>query len=97
MNKTYEPKYLKFDDYLIENLKKYKIKFNIFKGNILNETHEIKMTEHLLGIHSFGDKLKNSIKKKSHQKREKYQNVKKSVLFSNTIDETGNISKTNMF
>tara|TARA_Y100000591_G_scaffold331911_1_gene367323 strand:+ start:71 stop:1471 length:1401 start_codon:yes stop_codon:yes gene_type:complete len=41
-NKTYEPNYLKFDEYLSKNFKKNKIKFNIFKGNILNEINEIK-------------------------------------------------------
>ena len=41
-NRTYEPKYIKFDQYLISNLKKNKINFNNFKGNILNEYHEIK-------------------------------------------------------
>ena len=41
-NKSYEPKYIKFDEYLISNLKKNRIHFNSFKGNILNEYHEIK-------------------------------------------------------
>ena len=41
-NKTYEPNYLKFDEYLFNNFKKNGIEFNIFKGNILNEINEIK-------------------------------------------------------
>ena len=41
-NKTYEPDYLKFDDYLSKTLSSKKIKFKIFKGNILNEFNEIK-------------------------------------------------------
>tara|TARA_B100001248_G_scaffold183037_1_gene139387 strand:- start:3884 stop:5281 length:1398 start_codon:yes stop_codon:yes gene_type:complete len=40
-NKTYEPDYLKFDKFLIENLNKKQIKFKIFKGNILNEYNQI--------------------------------------------------------
>ncbi len=40
-NKTYEPDYLKFDKYLIENLDNKKIEFKIFKGNILNEYNQI--------------------------------------------------------
>ena len=40
-NKTYEPDYLKFDKYLIENLDNKQIKFRIFKGNILNEYNQI--------------------------------------------------------
>tara|TARA_Y100000996_G_C22221265_1_gene519639 strand:- start:158 stop:577 length:420 start_codon:yes stop_codon:yes gene_type:complete len=41
-NKTYEPNYLKFDEYLKKNFKINNINFNIFKGNILNEFDEIK-------------------------------------------------------
>ena len=41
-NKTYEPNYLKFDNYLSENFKKNKVDFKIFKGNILNEIDEVK-------------------------------------------------------
>ena len=41
-NKTYEPDYLKFDNYLSENFKDKKIKFNILKGNLLNEINEVK-------------------------------------------------------
>ena len=41
-NKTYEPKYLKFDEYLSKKFSNNDIKFKIFKGNILNEFDEIK-------------------------------------------------------
>ena len=41
-NKTYEPNYLKFDKYLIKNFEIKKIKYKIFKGNILNEIDEVK-------------------------------------------------------
>ena len=41
-NKTYEPNYLKFDQYLSENFKAQGIEFKIFKGNILNELNEVK-------------------------------------------------------
>ena len=41
-NKVYEPKYLKFDNYLKKNFERKGINFRIFKGNILNEYHEIK-------------------------------------------------------
>ena len=44
-NKTYEPKYLQFDKFLIKNLKNNGIKFNLFKGNILNEYEEIKKSD----------------------------------------------------
>ena len=41
-NKVYEPDYLKFDKYLIKNLKEKKISYKICKGNILNEIDIIK-------------------------------------------------------
>ena len=41
-NRTYEPEYLKFDEFLSNKFKINKIRFNIFKGNILNEYDEIK-------------------------------------------------------
>tara|TARA_Y100000816_G_C26101632_1_gene584049 strand:- start:1823 stop:3220 length:1398 start_codon:yes stop_codon:yes gene_type:complete len=41
-NKTYEPKYLKFDEYLSKNFENKKINFYKFKGNILNEYDQIK-------------------------------------------------------
>ena len=41
-NRTYEPNYLKFDEYLIKNFKDSEVKFNLSKGNILNEIDEIK-------------------------------------------------------
>ena len=41
-NKIYEPDYLKFDDYLRDKLTDSGNEFKIFKGNILNEFHEIK-------------------------------------------------------
>ena len=44
-NKTYEPDYIKFDEYLSKNLKIKKIDFRILKGNILNEFQEIKKND----------------------------------------------------
>ena len=44
-NKVYEPDYLKFDQYLIKNLRIKDIKFKIYKGNILNEINEIKKSD----------------------------------------------------
>ena len=41
-NRVYEPEYLKFDQKLTKNLKNKNIYSKIFKGNILNETNEIK-------------------------------------------------------
>jgi deoxyribodipyrimidine photo-lyase len=44
-NKVYEPDYLKFDEYLIKNLKTKNIPFKICKGNVLNEIDEIKKND----------------------------------------------------
>ena len=44
-NRTYEPKYLKFDEFLSKNFKINKINFHIFKGNILNEFSEVKKSD----------------------------------------------------
>ena len=41
-NRTYEPRYLKFDDYLLKNFQKIGIRSHILKGNILNEINEVK-------------------------------------------------------
>ena len=44
-NKTYEPDYLNFDNYLQQFFLKKNIQFSIFKGNILNEVDEIKKND----------------------------------------------------
>ncbi len=44
-NKTYEPDYLKFDNYLSKNFKTNGIDFKIFKGNVLNEYDEVKKSD----------------------------------------------------
>ena len=44
-NKTYEPNFLKFDEFLKSNFEKNQIKYSIFKGNILNEFNEVKKND----------------------------------------------------
>ncbi len=44
-NRTYEPNYLKLDEFLSKNLNINNIKFKISKGNILNEHNEIKKND----------------------------------------------------
>ena len=51
-NKTYEPNYIKFDQYLSKNLQIKNIAFKIYKGNILNEFHEVKKMMELLSKYS---------------------------------------------
>ena len=44
-NKVYEPRFLSFDQKISNFLKIKKINFKIFKGNLLNESHEIKKND----------------------------------------------------
>ena len=44
-NKVYEPDYLLFDNKASNLLKSKNINFKIFKGNLLNESHEIKKSD----------------------------------------------------
>ena len=44
-NKTYEPSYIKFDQYLSKNFQIKNIRFKIYKGNILNEFNEVKKND----------------------------------------------------
>ena len=41
-NRIYEPHYIQFDEFLSKIFQFNEIKFKIFKGNILNETSEVK-------------------------------------------------------
>ena len=44
-NKVYEPEFLKFDEYLLSIFKNKNIVFKRFKGNALNEIHEVKKND----------------------------------------------------
>ncbi len=44
-NKTYEPNYLEFDQYLSKRFEQKEIQFHISKGNILNEFNEVKKND----------------------------------------------------
>ncbi len=44
-NRVYEPNFLQFDELLSKNLKTRNIAYKIFKGNILNEIHEVKKND----------------------------------------------------
>ncbi len=44
-NRVYEPDYLKFDDYLSQQLENNRIDYKICKGNILNEISDIKKND----------------------------------------------------
>ena len=44
-NKVYEPEFLKFDEYLLSSFKNNNIVFKRFRGNALNEIHEVKKND----------------------------------------------------
>ena len=44
-NKVYEPEFLKFDEYLLSSFKNKNIVSKRFKGNALNEIHEVKKND----------------------------------------------------
>ena len=44
-NKVYEPQFLLFDQKISNSLKKNNINFKVFKGNLLNESNEIKKSD----------------------------------------------------
>jgi deoxyribodipyrimidine photo-lyase len=44
-NRIYEPQFLSFDQKISNSLKSKNINFKIFKGNLLNEAHEIKKND----------------------------------------------------
>ena len=87
-NKTYEPNYLNFDNYLSKNFLEKKIEFKIFKGNILNEYNEVKKTDGT-PFKDFTPFWRNSEKyylEKIPKKEKKVIKCKsKTSFFSNTI------------
>ncbi len=90
-NKTYEPNYLKFDQYLSKKFEINGISYNIFKGNILNEFSEIKKNDGT-PFKVFTPFWKNAEKfylDKIPKKEKKISKcVKRVSYFENTIDET---------
>ncbi len=90
-NKTYEPNYLKFDEYLKKNFKINNINFNIFKGNILNEFDEIKKNDGT-PFRVFTPFWRNAEKfyfEKIPKKEKKISRcIKKRSFFENTINES---------
>ena len=82
-NKTYEPDYIKFDEYLSKKFESNGVEFNISKGNILNEYIKLKnqMELRLEFLLLFGEMQKNFIWKRFQKKKRKYQNVFQKHLF----------------
>ena len=89
-NKTYEPDYLNFDDYLSKNLKSSNTKFKIFKGNILNEFEEVKKSDGT-PFKVFTPFWKNAekifLEKIPALEKKIFKCEKKTSFFKNTINE----------
>ena len=99
-NKVYEPDYLKFDKYLIENLKIKNIQFKICKGNALNEAHEIKKSDGtpFKVFTPFWRTAEKYYIEKIPQKEKKIQKcLKKKDYFKNCIDSKSILPKKNWF
>ena len=90
-NKTYEPNYLKIEEYLKKNFKNNNINFNIFKGHTLNEIDEIKKNDGT-PFRVFTPFWRNAEKfyfEKIPKKEKKISRcIKKRSFFENTIHES---------
>ena len=84
-NKVYEPQFLLFDKKIANSLKLKNINFKIFKGNLLNESHEIKKSDNT-PFKVFTPFWKTSEKfylEKGFQKNEKINLKNKKIKFLN--------------
>ena len=99
-NKTYEPRYLSFDKFLIKNFELNKIKFKIFKGNILNDPKDITKSDGT-PFKVFTPFWRNAEKfylEKIPSKEKKVVKCKKKVsFFKNTVKENDLIIKRKWF
>ncbi len=99
-NKTYEPSYLNFDDYLSKIFVNKKISFKIFKGNILNEFDEVKKNDGT-PFKVFTPYWRNAEKffqeKIPSKERKIYKCKKKISFFKDTIEPSEILPKKNWF
>ncbi len=89
-NKTYEPNYIKFDNFLSKNFKDKGINYTIFKGNILNEYEEVKKNDGtpFKVFTPFWRVSEKYYNEKIPSKEKKISKCKKKIsFFSNTISE----------
>ncbi len=99
-NKTYEPDYINFDKYLSKNFKKNNVRFNILKGNILNEFDQIKKndgTPFKVFTPFWRTAEKFYIEKIPSQDRKITKCKSKILFFKDTINENEIIPKKNWF
>ena len=99
-NKTYEPNYIKFDNFLSKNFKDKGINYTIFKGNILNEYEEVKKNDGtpFKVFTPFWRASEKYYNEKIPSKEKKISKCKKKIsFFSNTISEDEIKSKKDWF
>tara|TARA_B100000886_G_C20421000_1_gene491583 strand:+ start:99 stop:1496 length:1398 start_codon:yes stop_codon:yes gene_type:complete len=99
-NKTYEPNYIKFDQYLEKNFKNNDIQFEVFKGNILNEFNDIKKNDGtpFKVFTPFWRTAEKFYSEKIPNKEKKISKCNKKVsFFKNTIDNSQIIAKKKWF
>ncbi len=92
-NKVYEPKFLLFDQKISNTLKLQNINFKIFKGNLLNESDEIKKNDNtpFKVFTPFWRVAEKFYLDKGFQKSEKIKLKKKKIKFLNQTTNLENI------
>ena len=99
-NKVYEPNFLRFDEYLSNNLRSKNISFKIFRGNALNEIGEIKKNDGT-PFKVFTPFWKNAekyyIEKIPPKKNEVKKRKKKINYFKNCIESNKILPKKNWY
>ena len=99
-NKVYEPNFLRFDEYLSNNLRSKNISFKIFRGNALNEIGEIKKNDGT-PFKVFTPFWKNAekyyIEKIPPKKKEVKKCKKKINYFKNCIESNKILPKKNWY
>jgi deoxyribodipyrimidine photo-lyase len=99
-NKVYEPDYLKFDKYLLKNIKNKNISFKICKGNLLNDIDEVKKndgTPFKVFTPFWRTAEKHYFEKIPSQEKKVKKCLKKKNFFKNTINHDEILPKRNWF
>jgi deoxyribodipyrimidine photo-lyase len=92
-NKVYEPKFLLFDQKISNSLKLKNINFKIFKGNLLNESDEIKKNDNtpFKVFTPFWKTAEKFYLDKGFQKTERIKAKNKKIKFLNKVTNLENI------
>ncbi len=99
-NKVYEPDFLNFDEYLSKKLTIKNIPFKIYKGNVLNEIHEVKKndgTPFKVFTPYWRSAEKHFIEKIPSKEKKIKKCAKKATYFKNCIESDKILPKNNWF